>query len=239
MGLAASAVASLLTLFPGRSLARLLQTGRVFTPNSAIDMTDRPYDHASQPRLRTRRFLCFVLLVIVSVVTPFVVDAQKREKQSRANREAPTGPLDFRCDKMNLASKPYRVRCRGNIVARRDDLLVCCDRFEGISDESGQWREFTCIDRVRAVRGDELMWSKRAHFDLETGNLTLTGEPRLRRGANVLDGETIVIETETDRARVVKPRGHLEPDAKEVAPPIAIPQGELPATCPLSATSDS
>lgn len=239
MGLAAPTLASLLTLFSACSLARLLQTGRVLTQNPRSIMTDRTSDHASQRRFRVHRLLRFTLVVIVSGFTPLAVDAQKKTKRARANREAPTGPLDFRCDKMNLASKPYRVRCRGNIVARRDNLLVCCDRFEGIGDESGQWREFTCIDRVRAVRSDELMWSKRAHFDLETGNLTLTGEPRLRRGANVLDGETIVIETETDRARVVKPRGRLEPDAKEAAPPIAIPQGELPATCPLPATSDS
>lgn len=159
----------------------------------------------------------------------------------RSNRadEAPTGPLDFRCDRMNMTSKPNKVRCRGHIVARRDNLLVCCDRFEGAADDEWQWREFTCVDRVRAVRNDELMWSEKAHFDLKTGKLVLTGEPRLRRGPNLLDGVKIVIDTDSDRARVTKPRGRLEPDNEDVADNFTIPEGELPTECPLPLKDES
>ncbi len=150
-----------------------------------------------------------------------------------ANRKAPTGPLDFRCDSMNLESKPNRVSCSGNIVARRDDLLVCCERFEGAADDQWQWRSFKCINDVRAVRGSELMWSDEARFNLESGELVLTGRPRLRRGPNLLDGTEILIETETDRARVIKPRGRLDPDAENIPDAYSIPKGKLPSKCPL------
>lgn len=146
---------------------------------------------------------------------------------------APTGPLDFRCDEMNLESKPNRVSCTGNVVARRDTLLVCCDRFEGAADNQWQWRSFKCVNDVRAVRGSELMWSDQALFNLDTGELMLTGRPRLRRGPNLIDGTEISIETETDRARVIRPRGRLAPDASETPFAFAIPKGQLPAKCPL------
>lgn len=148
-------------------------------------------------------------------------------------RQAPTGPLDFRCDTMNLESKPNRVSCTGNVVARRDNLLVCCERFEGDADNQWQWQTFRCIKDVRAVRGTELMWSDEARFNLENGELVLTGHPRMRRGPNLLDGTEISIETETDRARVIRPRGRLVPDAEELPPSVAVPEGELPQKCPL------
>lgn len=153
-------------------------------------------------------------------------------------RDAPEGPLDFRCDRMNLESKPNKGVCTGNIVARRDTLLVCCDKFEANADDKWDWQQFVCVDRVRALRGDELMWSDRAHFNLETGALTLTGRPRLRRGPNLLRGDRIVIDTKSDRAQVIKPRGVLDPDsALETA--VSMPSGELPSRCPLPAREDS
>lgn len=152
-------------------------------------------------------------------------------------RKAPEGPLDFRCDRMNLESKPNKGFCTGNIVARRDTLLVCCDRFEASANDKWDWQQFVCVDRVRALRGDELMWSERAHFNLDTGALTLTGNPRLRRGPNLLRGDRIVIDTRTDRAQVIRPRGILDPDA-EIPEAAALPSGELPAKCPLPARED-
>ncbi|MEO0811763.1 MAG: hypothetical protein AAFY60_02790 [Myxococcota bacterium] len=170
---------------------------------------------------------------MIAVNTTVILLSALLAQANGASRATPTGPLDFRCDSMNFESKPNRVECIGNIVARRDTLLVCCERFEGDADDKWQWKSFKCINSVRAVRGGELMWSDQARFDLTSGDLLLTGRPRLRRGPNLLDGDEILIETETDKARVVRPRGRLDPDAGEPQEAFSIPKGKLPAKCPL------
>lgn len=145
------------------------------------------------------------------------------------------GPLDFRCDGMQVFSKPNRVLCQGNVVVRRTDLLVCCEEFEGIADENWSWQQFTCTRDVRALRSDELMWSDKATFVLGTSELVLTGKPRLQRGTSVLEGERVLVNVESDRARIEKPRGRIMP-AEVRAPPApgqASADEPLPATCPV------
>lgn len=150
-----------------------------------------------------------------------------------------SGPLDFRCDGMRVTSKPNRVTCEGNVIVRRADLLVCCELFEGVADEKWSWLSFVCKRDVRGARVDELMWSQQADFDLTTGVLVLTGKPRLQRGASLVDGERVVIETETERARIDKPQGRITPSELEApqGPASLVPLGaELPAICPVPKT---
>lgn len=146
------------------------------------------------------------------------------------------GPIDFRCDGMQIFSKPNRVECKGNVVVRRSDILICCELFEGFGDDKWQWEKFTCKNDVRGQRPDELMESDYAVFVLGTNNLVLTGRPRLQRGKSLLAGERIVVDVKTNEAQIEKPRGRIEQaDTKidaSVLPP-QIDETHLPSTCPV------
>jgi lipopolysaccharide export system protein LptA len=152
---------------------------------------------------------------------------------------APTteeAPLEFRCDGMEVLRSPNRTICRGNVVARQADLLICCDQFEALADDQWQWTSLRCENGVRARRGDERMWSQRADIDLKGAKLTLTGKPWLERGSSLLQGSQIVVTLSGDHAVVNNPRG-IVADAKSPAPPSLRPleaSGALPATCPIS-----
>ena len=139
-------------------------------------------------------------------------------------------PLDFRCDNMQVFSKPNRTLCKANVVVRRGDLVVCCVTF----DDSWGWERFVCTEDVRAQRTNETMWSDRAEFVLQTNELLLTGRPRLKRGKSVLDGERVVVDVKTDHARIEKPRGRFESATTPAveATPLVL-EGPLPAVCPL------
>lgn len=173
------------------------------------------------------------------------------------------GPLDFRCDKMQVQSKTHRSLCEGNVVFRRGTVFVCCKHFEGFSNDKWELERGVCTDDVRAQRGEELMWSEKADYTAETGELVLTGRPVLRRGPSVIEGERVVARVNEEQARVDKPRGHLVPEeqppaagakpgeapgaaakpadgarppaAKAPPPPPPYMSGPLPATCPLPA----
>ncbi|MBI5509360.1 MAG: hypothetical protein HY903_11465 [Deltaproteobacteria bacterium] len=150
--------------------------------------------------------------------------------------EPKAAPLDFRCDNMQVFSKPNRTVCQTNVVVRRADLLVCCATFEGFADDRWGWQRFVCTENVRAERGDETMWSDRAEFVLATNELLLTGRPRLKRGKSLLEGERVVVDVKTDHARIEKPRGRIEA-ATTTAPAAAgrAPDQGLPAVCPIPA----
>jgi lipopolysaccharide export system protein LptA len=146
------------------------------------------------------------------------------------------GPIDFRCDGMQVFSKPNRVHCTGNVVVRRRDVLLCCEIFDGVADESWQWQKFTCTNDVRAQRPDELMESDEAVFVLGTSDLVLTGRPRLQRAQSLLAGERIVVDVKTNEAQIEKPRGRIEQaDSSIDKKPLAaqVDEKQLPAVCPV------
>jgi len=143
-------------------------------------------------------------------------------------------PLEYRSDTMQVFTKPNRAVLRSNVVIRRGDLLVCCENFEGLADAEWGWQRFVCTEKVVAQRSDETMWADKAEFILETSDLILTGKPLLQNGKSFLEGTRIIVDTERDRARVIKPRGRIYSAKESVKsrPPVTI-EGELPATCPL------
>lgn len=149
------------------------------------------------------------------------------------------GPVEFVCDSLQLFNKPRRVVCTKNVVARRGDLTLCCDHFEGIMNDKNEWERLICSHHVRAQRGDEIMWSDKAIFIMATSDLILTGRPRVRRGQSVLAGERIVIDTKNDRAHIEQPRGRVEPVTEGAAPIRPLPlTGELPRRCPVPSSPE-
>jgi lipopolysaccharide export system protein LptA len=143
------------------------------------------------------------------------------------------GPLDFRCDNMQVQSKPNRTICRKNVVLRRADLFVCCDLMESFADDKWDWEKVICKSNVRALRQEDLVWADRAELQINASDLILTGKPKVKRGANILAGQRVIINVESDRARIEHPRAYFNKNAKKVTLP-AIPwEGELPTKCPL------
>ncbi len=163
-----------------------------------------------------------------------VASAAPTDEISRIGGE---GPIDFRCDGMQVFTKPNRVVCRDNVVVRRGDLLVCCSVFEGYADTKGGWERFICSKNVRAQRREEVMWSEKATFILAISDLILTGRPMIQRGKTLLKGERIVIDTKHDLARIEQPRGRMEAANATIKnnrpPPESVPEGPLPARCPI------
>lgn len=143
------------------------------------------------------------------------------------------GPIDFRCDSMQIFTDPHRVLCRTNVVVRRANLFICCDQLEGYSNAKGDWERLVCRNRVRAQRGDEIMWSKQATFVTALHDLVLTGQPILRRGQSILSGERIVVDTKHDRAHVEKPTGRVQQAPAAALPPLPL-EGPLPDQCPMT-----
>ena len=158
------------------------------------------------------------------------------EKPGMADKKLGDGPVDFRCDNLTIYTKPNRNMCKANVVIRRGDMLVCCEVFEGFADENWAWQRFTCSKEVRAQRGIETVWADKAEFFAAENDLVLTGRPVLHRGDSILEGERVILDVKEDHARIFRPRGRMDMDANQLPKtPPAIPEGPLPAICPIPA----
>ena len=170
-----------------------------------------------------------ILIIFAISIGPASVDTNPHKTRS--------GPIKFRCDSMQILSNPNRSICHTNVLVRRGDLLLCCDRFEGYADSQWGWTKFTCAGNIRAQRLNELIWSKQAHFNLKTSSLVLRGLPLIKRNTSYLTGTRITLNVDSNHAQISKPRGVITPSSLPSIAPQAHKNdtrvADLPEICPL------
>lgn len=169
--------------------------------------------------------------------TPEVTSKENNSPLINKDDQTMQGPLQFRCDNMQIFTKPNSTLCVGNVVFRRGPLLGCCNIFEGLADENWNLKQATCKQNVRAKHNDELIWSEHSVYDPVSGDLTFTGSPIVRRGQSVISGKRIIANVNEERARVEKPQGVLINEPQDNTSPttqtIFLEKTPLPAKCPL------
>ena len=143
--------------------------------------------------------------------------------------------VEFRCDNMQVDTKTHTTLCTDNVVLRRGDVLLCCNKLEVHSDHEWNWQTFNCLENVRAKRKNELMWSNKASFHHQKNEIYLTGKPYLKRGASLLTGKKIIIDLSQEAAKVIKPRGTINSTnaEKTKVSHIELPAKLLPEQCPI------
>lgn len=147
----------------------------------------------------------------------------------------PQGPIDFRCDKLEIISKPQnRQICRGHVVLRRDDLLLCCTTLIGESDAQWSPQQIICTGDVRLQRANQTVWADAGRYDVALGEVVLTGAPMLERDGSQVFGEQMIVNLSTQQARVVRPRGQLAPALTQSVPQTPRKRSDvLPQQCPI------
>ena len=152
---------------------------------------------------------------------------------SAATGGLPPGPIDFSAQEMRFEIKDRRVLyLDGDVHLRRGDLTVTSDHaVADLQDEkpapkakskkakkqpqgalaAGQEIEkFTASGNVHVARGARTADGEQGVFDMASQTLVLTGTeksaPVLHDGKEILEGERILLHTDTDDVDVQKPR---------------------------------
>jgi len=176
--------------------------------------------------------LSAVLTLLISLNTTGAPAATAAATPATTRVKTRQGPIEFKCDSMQVLTNPNRGICRDNVIVRRGDLMVCCSQFVGAATPDWEWSSFTCEGDVIARRTNETMWSHKATFNLKTFELVLTGAPLLQRGKSYLQGTKITLNIHNDQAQINQPRGVM---IKTRSPTVLTPitTGPLPKQCPL------
>jgi lipopolysaccharide transport protein LptA len=133
-----------------------------------------------------------LLLVLLCTAGPAT---SKLETDSRPVEMSSKGGL-----KVDL--KKQIGTAKGDVLIKRDDVLVCCDEAE--AHYSGdQVEEVQCRGRVVIVRKDGTRArADVAVFEAQKDKITLTGAARVRSPEADLRGEVIVYDIGTDHLEV-------------------------------------
>ena len=134
-------------------------------------------------------------------------------------------PLEIRADRLDFDRKAGVARFEGSVEAHQADLSLRCQRLTATYDTAGELRTLVVEGGLSLTAEGLTARAERADFDQRTGEMTLTGQPELIRGADRLSGERIRFWPETGRIVIEKARGSVL--LPRLRPPVLGPQ---PAT---------
>lgn len=123
-------------------------------------------------------------------------------------------PLQVDSRTLEARSDEGRVIFEGQVTARQGELTLQADRLEVLVDrETRAVLAVTARGSVRLQKGDVLAAGDRAEYDAATGVVVLTGQPKVWRDRDVVEGERITLHLAENRSVVEGARAVLFPGA--------------------------
>ncbi len=104
-----------------------------------------------------------------------------------------------------------------NVIVRDPGLRMRADRLTVFFDDANQAERIEAIGRVIIQQEETTAWAGKATYDVVSGKILLEDQPRIRRGRDVLEGDTITFWRDTNKM-ICEPRARL----------VLFPEGEGP-----------
>jgi len=141
-----------------------------------------------------KRLVLSVLLVLAWSFPILAVEAPADQRQL---------PLEVTSSTLEADNQAGTAVFSGEVVARQGDVVIYAGRltihYDGASREL---RRIVAEQDVRIVQGERLATAQRAEYDQASGEIVLTGEPRVHQGQNEVSGERITVFIDQDKSIV-------------------------------------
>lgn len=126
------------------------------------------------------------------------------------------GPMDISAERLETFDTERRAMYSGNVDAAQGDANLRSDQLEVFfaqrsGNSAGAGSSWGGIDRVIAtgdvfyVTPGEVARSQRAVYQLTTATIIMTGGVVLRRGENVIQGDCLIVDLETNNTQINAP----------------------------------
>ncbi len=121
--------------------------------------------------------------------------------------EAPgfTQPLRITSQQLEADNKNRVITFRGKVEARQGNLTMWADMAQVYyekKEEGTELREIVATGNVRVQEGERLATAQKAVFVNGEQKITLTGEPKVWQGKDVVSGERIIVFLEEEKSLV-------------------------------------
>lgn len=112
-------------------------------------------------------------------------------------------PIDVKSEATEFRGKENLVVFTGSVVARRGNMTINSDRLEVyLKDSKNEIREIRAIGSVNVRREDVLATGTQAVYLPTEDTVTLTGTPKIWRGSDAVEGETVIMHLKEERMEI-------------------------------------
>jgi len=133
------------------------------------------------------------------------------EPEHLTRRPVPYRPVRFTASLM-VGMGRKKATFSGDVTVVRDNYRLTCDRLIIYYTPDQKIDRLVATGDVKVVEGDRVVTAGRAVFDNKRELLTLTEDPVLTQGQNVLRGEVIRFDLPSDQVRVERVRASVQVD---------------------------
>jgi len=112
-------------------------------------------------------------------------------------------PLEVTSTTLEADNQAGTAVFSGDVVARQGDVTIYAGRMTiQYDNQAREVRRIVAEQDVRIVQGERLATAQRAEYDQASGEIVLTGEPRVHQGKNEVSGEKITVFIDQDKSIV-------------------------------------
>ncbi|WP_347137988.1 lipopolysaccharide transport periplasmic protein LptA [Paracoccus sp. SSK6] len=113
-------------------------------------------------------------------------------------------PVEVAADNLSVNQADGSAVFTGNVVIGQGEMRLSADTVTVIYAEGGQSRirSLDAKGNVTLVSGPDAAEAQAATYDVESGNVTLTGDVVLTQGGNVLTGDKMLVNLGSGTAQV-------------------------------------
>lgn len=151
-------------------------------------------------------------LLLAMLILPLRSDAQTITDEEQAATNGATVITSQRLEFDNRARVAVFV---GNVLVRDATMRMRTDRLTVTFDETEQPARVEAQGNVVILQTDRLARSQSAVYDVAAGKMVLTGAAEVRRGRDLLKGDTITFWRDQDRIEVVPGTLIIAPESRQ------------------------
>jgi lipopolysaccharide export system protein LptA len=111
-------------------------------------------------------------------------------------------------ERLTFDYKKHYALFEQNVMVTDPEMQMAADQLMIRFDESGKATSIKAEGRVTITQTDKTAQANLATYDLETGKIVLAGKPRVTRGKDTLEGETITFWRDDNRM-ICQPNARL------------------------------
>ncbi len=169
-------------------------------------------DICSLSNVIKQRGLAGIILFLICLLFCVAVRAEHDEGLNLASGDKNVS-INITSDQLEVYTNDNLVVFTGNVVARQGDMSTYSDRMsmyyrENKSEGDVEEKDAAEIDRivaeghVKIVKGNRIAIGQKAVFLNADQKMTLTGNPRIWQGKNIIKGDKIILYLKQNRCTI-------------------------------------
>ena len=111
-------------------------------------------------------------------------------------------PVNITSDRLVADNQNQTVNFLGNVVARREDMIIFSDQLSAVYTEQSKIEKIIARGNVKINQTDRTATCQEATFFQLRQQIVMTGKPKVWQGKNIITGDKIVIFIKEDRVEV-------------------------------------